>query len=372
MVAQVRSPPALAAFVRAPRNADFGELQETFLISAVTTILVIRTQLWLTNYPQLGGHGLHIAHLLWGGLFMVVAIGILLTFLGRVARRTAAVVGGIGFGFFIDELGKFITADNNYFFTPAPALIYLIFIGLFLLTRALQRRRGLSSAERVANAIALVGEAAGQRFDSSDRRRALALLDGADPADPLVEPVRRLVQGLDAPPPRRPPLLARGAARMRAGYVQLVGHDRFRPVLATVFAVWASLSVIAVFQLVLSLGGDVGGAMPGYRSDAIGDLSFVNLASLASSLVSAVFVFVGLRRLRAGTRLDAYREFERALLVSIFVTRVFLFVESQFAAVFGLAVDMLMLVTVTAMANQERRRQGSVPVMARGTAAAAT
>jgi len=182
MVAQVRSPPALAAFVRAPRNADFGELQETFLISAVTTILVIRTQLWLTNYPQLGGHGLHIAHLLWGGLFMVVAIGILLTFLGRVARRTAAVVGGIGFGFFIDELGKFITADNNYFFTPAPALIYLIFIGLFLLTRALQRRRGLSSAERVANAIALVGEAAGQRFDSSDRRRALALLDGADPA----------------------------------------------------------------------------------------------------------------------------------------------------------------------------------------------
>ncbi len=38
--------------------------------------------------PELGGHGLHIAHLLWGG-------------------------------FFIDELGKFITQDNDYFFKPA-------------------------------------------------------------------------------------------------------------------------------------------------------------------------------------------------------------------------------------------------------------
>jgi hypothetical protein len=66
-----------------PRGSDFGSLQETLLMTGVATVLVIRTQLWLTNYPQLGGHGLHIAHLLWGGLFMLVAIGLLLTFVGR-------------------------------------------------------------------------------------------------------------------------------------------------------------------------------------------------------------------------------------------------------------------------------------------------
>ena len=83
-------------------NADMGRLHETFLVAAVSTILTIRTQLWLTNYPQLGGHGLHIAHLLWGGLFMLTAIGLLLTFLGRPVRRLAAIAGGVGFGFFID------------------------------------------------------------------------------------------------------------------------------------------------------------------------------------------------------------------------------------------------------------------------------
>ena len=50
---------------------------------------------------------------------MVLAIGILLIFLGRGARRPAALIGGVGFGFFIDELGKFITEDNDYFFKPA-------------------------------------------------------------------------------------------------------------------------------------------------------------------------------------------------------------------------------------------------------------
>jgi hypothetical protein len=367
----LRWPTALDLTRRAPRNADFGELQERFLVSAVTMILVIRTQLWLTNYPQLGGHGLHIAHLLWGGLFMVLAIGILVTFLGRSPRRAAAVVGGVGFGFFIDELGKFITADNNYFFKPAAALIYLIFVGLFLLSRGLQRQRALSSNERLANAIELVGEAARGRFWEPDRRRALALLDGADPTDPLVEPVRRVVEGIAAPPPEQQSWVVRWVAGLRAGYFVIIERDWFRPVVALVVAIWAFASVVAVFELVLSLGLHLGGAMSGYRSDAVGDLRFVNVASLASSLVSACMVLLGLRRLRAGARLDAYREFQRALFVSIFVTRVFSFVESQFAAVFGLGVDLLMLVTVSAMANQERRLRDSSPVVEPPSARAA-
>jgi hypothetical protein len=204
---------------RAPRNADFGELQETFLVAAVATILVIRTQLWLTNYPQLGGHGLHIAHLLYGGMFMVIAIGILLTFVGRSPRRPAAMIGGVGFGFFI-------------------------------------------------------------------------------------------------------------------GWI---------------FPIWALVSVAWVFEVVLPLGIDLGGALPGFRSDAVSNLAFVNIASLVGSTASAVLVAVGLEQLRRHSRLDAYRMFDRALLVSIFGTRVFAFVESQFGAVFGLAIDLILLIALRSL-----------------------
>ena len=188
------------------RAIEFGSLHETLLISGIATILVIRTQLWLTNYPQLGGGGLHIAHLLWGGLFMLLSIGLLLTFLGRRVRRTAAIVGGIGFGFFVDELGKFVTEDNNYFYRPAAALIYLIFVGLFLLTRALQRG-ALDEPDEVANAVDLLGEATRHDLDEGERREALALLERADPGDPLVEPLRSLFERL--------PVVPAGRARRR-------------------------------------------------------------------------------------------------------------------------------------------------------------
>jgi len=68
-----------------------------------------------------------------------------------------------------------------------------------------------------------------------------------------------------------------------------------------------------------------------------------------------VLVFIGLVRLVRGDRAAAYTWLTRALLISIFITRVFSFVESQFGAVFGLGIDILLLISVQAMARQEAR-----------------
>eukprot|EP00658_Telonema_sp_P-2_P012430 TRINITY_DN14731_c0_g2_i1.p1 TRINITY_DN14731_c0_g2~~TRINITY_DN14731_c0_g2_i1.p1 ORF type:complete len:140 (-),score=32.13 TRINITY_DN14731_c0_g2_i1:127-546(-) len=107
------------------RNQD-GPLQtELFLVSAIFTVLAIRGYLWLTDYPKIGGSGLHIAHMLWGGVGMMVAILLNCSFIGRRVQRFSAWVGGIGFGCFIDELGKFITEDNNYFFEPTVLTLTL-------------------------------------------------------------------------------------------------------------------------------------------------------------------------------------------------------------------------------------------------------
>ncbi len=337
----------LSPFRGASRNADLGLLHETFFIAAVTTILCIRTELWLTNYPQLGGHGLHIAHLLWGGLLMVIAIAILLTLLGRRARWPAALIAGVGFGFFIDELGKFITSDNNYFFKPAAGLIYLVFITFFLISRAYQRHRGLTEAERVRNAIELIGEASIGPFLSSSREKAQRLLAEVPASNPLRAPLVNLLAGIDATPDPAPPWYRRAAAGVARRYAGWARAGWFHGVVVTVFVIWAAAGVITIVGLVL--GGEGG--------DSIAHLSFVNVASLGSTTVSTAFVVIGLLALLRGERLEAYTWLARALLVSIFITRIFSFVESQFGAVLGLGVDVLLLVSVQGMARQERRAE---------------
>src|SRR5438132_3019019 len=105
------------------RAAD-ADLLDTSLVSAIATVVIIRIFLEATGYPQLGGGGLHIAHVLWGGLGMLVAIVLLLLYLTPATRLIAAIVGGAGFGAFVAELGKFVTTDNDYVFYPTAAILY--------------------------------------------------------------------------------------------------------------------------------------------------------------------------------------------------------------------------------------------------------
>src|SRR5450759_3405626 len=125
------------ALGRLTRTAEAALLLEGFFIAAVVSLLGIRWFLALTGYPRLGSNGIHIAHMLWGGLLMLLALMLLLAFLDRSVQRLAAVIAGLGFGTFIDEIGKFVTSDNDYFYRPAVALIYGLFVVAFLVARTL-------------------------------------------------------------------------------------------------------------------------------------------------------------------------------------------------------------------------------------------
>jgi hypothetical protein len=315
-------------------------------------ILVIRLQLYLTNYPQLGGHGLHIAHVLWGGLLMMVAIVISIGFVTRTSSQVAAVLGGLGFGFFIDELGKFITSDVNYFYKPTAALIYIIFIVMWLSFRALQGRRGFNKLEYLANAIDLVKEAAIRDLDESERRRALELLDQADQSDPMVAPLREVVHQADVAPAREPVAAERAVLRLRDFYLRQVGRRHFNLVIGTVFCVTAFGSLVEVVTLGLSIGD---------RSH----ISVIEWLSVASSLVSGVFAALGVVWMTRHGRLAGYRMFERSVLISIFVTQVFAFAKSEFSAVFGLGVYLLIWATLRYAVGLERKI-GASPTPAPG------
>jgi hypothetical protein len=95
------------------------------LLSFAASVVVTRVFLQLTGFPKIGGgdSGLHIAHVLWGGLLLFVGTLLPLIFVNRWVYPVTAILSGVGVGLFIDEVGKFIT-DNNDYFIRRRAVIY--------------------------------------------------------------------------------------------------------------------------------------------------------------------------------------------------------------------------------------------------------
>lgn len=235
------------------RAAD-ADLLDTFLVSAIATLIVIRIFLEATGYPQLGGGGLHIAHVLWGGLGMLVAIVLLLLYLSPTTRLIAAVVGGAGFGAFVDELGKFVTSDNDYFFKPTAAILYALFAILFLATREIRRFRGLSPEECLVNSVELAERLASGTLTADDRDRALQLLARADQAHPLVAPLRAGFLAADLAPTPFARLRWVGLTGGRT-YAAIVSSRWFRRILAAVFTLAGVAFVLTAVATVALLGG---------------------------------------------------------------------------------------------------------------------
>jgi hypothetical protein len=339
------------------RAYDIGPLTDTLIICAVGTILIIRTQLWLTNYPQLGGHGLHIAHLLWGGVGMLIAIVLLVSFVSPAVRRLGAILGGIGLGFFIDELGKFLTSDNNYFFKPTAAIIYIFFIILYIVTRALQARKQYTPDECLVNSLEISKDAVLGQMDRDERRMALKFLDGADQSNPAVGPLRQVIETAQIRDESKPSLVQRVLDWGRATYARLAGNRWFIRVITAVFVLWGFAAIIEVISLIFTLE-------PHLRSQHTvkivtpltskgGNYGFVEWANIVGSLTVGGLVLWGLLRLRR-SRLAAYTMWDHALLVDIFFVQVFAFIQSQFGACVGFVIDVVLLVSVRFMAARER------------------
>jgi hypothetical protein len=111
------------------------------LLSFAASVVFTRLFLQLTGYPQLGGKTLHIAHLLWGGLFLFMGALGMLVFANRWVYRAGAILSGLGVGLFIDEVGKFITRSNDYFYPPAAPIIYAFFLMVVLVYLRLRRNQ---------------------------------------------------------------------------------------------------------------------------------------------------------------------------------------------------------------------------------------
>ncbi|MGK5440282.1 hypothetical protein ACSNN7_00375 [Micromonospora sp. URMC 105] len=314
---------------------------QAFVLSGVVTVLVTRAFLQAAGYPRLGGGGLHIAHVLWGGVLMTAGLGVALVYLGSAARILGAVLGGIGFGLFIDEVGKFVTAGTDYFYAPAAGIIYGAFALLVVISQAIRGRIRLSGPERTANALyAVVG---GLRSGLTDDRRAAAarLVRGCGPD--VEEGVARLLNVVprrEAPGPRfwQPWL-----SRARRAMVWVTTH-RWVVSLVVLYLIGEPFVVVSSFLL-----DTVTGQWHDQRE--WGAVLGVSIAALITAVLSIRGAWLLPR-----DRVRAFRLFKLALLVDLLFGQIFSFTVNQFGALSALAVDLFLLGVVTAEHRRLCRR----------------
>jgi hypothetical protein len=383
---------AIQNYFRFVRSINGEDQLENFLVSAVASVLVIRLYLSITGFPQLSLGGLHIAHMLWGGLLMFAAIFIALGFLSKPAHEWAAVLGGIGFGAFIDELGKFLTQDNNYFFQPTIALIYLTFIAIYLAIRGVFNYRPLSPREKLANVFEFIKQGSINGLNKEEEQTLLNLLDQCDVKDPYFEHLEDMLVHIKIVNTRRPHALDRLKRWLDNLYQKIITRWWFGGMVITFFGITAisglatvvgivewpwnlilgiAAGVIILFallqfwksripnlQVLLSVGVVAASLFMAWAiliSRGNITLPFAEWAQLVTSSMSVVLMIAG-SIFMARSKLAAYLMYHRAILVSILLTQVFVFYQDQLAALLGLFVNILILFGLRYMINREKVR----------------
>ncbi|VVB72675.1 Uncharacterised protein [uncultured archaeon] len=329
------------------RSLEGENLLEIFFVTAVASVLAIRFFLALAGYPKLSPGNLHIAHVLLGGALMMIALIIALGFINKPAYYLAATLGGIGFGAFIDELGKFITGDNNYFYQPTVALIYITFILLYLGIQQLMHGSVLSEQEKLINALEIAKEVVMGDLDHRERKTALKLLRECQSANPVTRALRELLYAADPVPVPRPDIYTRVKYHARKTYRRLLQKSWFISAVIVFFLLQSFLPLLLlIFVIYAGLGGWT-------DLEAIFSyISFVDLAGLASATLAAVFAVIGIFKIQSD-RLVAYQFFKNAVLIQIFLLQVFLFYIAQLPAILGLAGDICVLLVLHYMIRQE-------------------
>ncbi len=330
------------------RSIDSAILAELFLVNSIFSIVVIRVFLFITDYPQLGGGVLHIAHMLWGGLLMFISIAILLFVLGRTSLFIATIIGGLGFGTFIDELGKFVTSDNDYFFQPTFALIYLLFICMFFVFRYVFVRKPLTPNEYLINASHLLAEIISSKdYDEQDEIKLTELLERAQASKSVKTKFYSLVSDFKTDRKSRKSLYIRLKYFLKDKYTKLVKTKLFSKLIKGIFIVRALVIAINVSLFLLN-------ASFGTLNRNSKDLGFFEIGAIISSIAVNAWVVWGLTKFKVSS-LEALKKFRTSTLIAILFYTFFSFYFNQLAAIIGLCVEILILYALELMVSTEEQ-----------------
>jgi hypothetical protein len=226
--------------IRRPVKREGAERYLRFtLLSFAASVTLTRLFLWATGFPQVGGGELHIAHVLWGGLLLFIAALVPLILANRWAYMLSALLTGAGVGLFIDEVGKFITRNNDYFYPAAAPIIYVFFLLTVLLYLEIRRPPSTDARTELYCVFDDLQEVIDHDLDPEERagmeERLRTIASQADSPD-LARLANELLHFLTADSlylvPRVPSLWERWMGRMWALETRWVNQRRLKAILA--------------------------------------------------------------------------------------------------------------------------------------------
>lgn len=331
------------------RNVDARSLIDTFLVASVVSIFAVRLYLYIAGYPQIGHGNYHIAHMLWGGLLMLIAFVLALEFFGRRLMALVAIVSGLGFGIFIDEIGKFITRDNNYFFQPSIGIIYATLMLVYIMSLFLDRPQRLSDEERKLNALRLLEDAVRNDLDPLEKQQIRELLASIKTRDDVTVLLEEFLEKIDTIEQPTPNFIQNIQHSIHRRYVQFWRLRYTSTLVKVTFGAIILLTILMLFSSVLvdihSLSGFLFGQSKG---------TFFLKGQLVSTALALGCMIIGLGALTKSRALG-FRWFYAATLINILLTQFFIFARYQFAALWVLTGQIVLLGLIKLVLAEERR-----------------
>jgi hypothetical protein len=368
----LRETPALANRVWAPvRRSGASGLLLLTLLSFAVTVGGTRLLLTITGYPRLGGESLHIAHVLWGGLVLFAAALLMLIFANRWAYQAGSVLAGVGMGLFIDEVGKFLTATNDYFFPAAAPIVYAVFLMIVLLYLQIRRRSSGDARQELYTALEEFEGLLDGDLDPRERQALVSRLARAE-REAETRDLRRLARSLkefasDAGlqlSRRRVGRVDAWIVRFRRWESRSFQRPWFRAALAGALAALGLLAWKNPAGTFLVQGAALAGGHIGRRIEVAGSPAF--LARVLLEILGGILLLAGAALLAAGRDRPAVATGLTGILLMLTVANLLVFYYEQFSTMLTAGLQFLALLGL--LRYRRRFLSGAAPGLKAETA----
>lgn len=327
------------------------------LVSFGLSVMVTRVFLELTGYPKIGGESaLHVAHVLWGGLLLFAGALVVLLFSNQWTLTVSSILWGVGVGLFIDEVGKFITASNDYFIPIAAPIIYSLFLVVAWMYMVTQRPPPSTPRAELYRVLDLMKEVLDHDLDPDEKKALETSLERVQQetldrnvyrlATELLDFVRAEELHLADP---NPSSLEQALVSARDGVQKRVGRRSLRALLLVGLLGLAALNMASLLNLSVILATGLGefhlpvasGPQQYVLTSPVALLLFMVVATAAGLLYVLAAYHLMRHNEKRGTRLALL-----ALLLSMTIVNLIAFYFNLFQAMGMTMVEIVVLVLV--------------------------